>query len=79
METRTFATYGVFLNGRFVSSGDMMECMFNANQMALNCDESDRVSVSTFKINEEDTIVESTQIMRYRKTGDVIFVIGMLE
>jgi len=76
MNIKNFATFGLFVDGEMINSGSIQRLENEAVRMIMSGQtEALRISVYGF---EDDTVIEATPVLAYRKVKDSIIIANML-
>lgn len=76
MNIRNFATFGLFADGEMISCGSIPRMENEAIRIIMRGQaETLRISVYDLK---DDTVIEGTPVLAYRKVKDSIIIVNML-
>ena len=79
MKTKSFATFGLFLKGELIESGEMAELMTAAQKYAES-EPLNKVSIGSmvFSDGEDIQVTEGVKIMSYFSMNNEIYIINEL-
>ena len=79
MKTKNFARFGLFLKGKLIESGEMVELMTSAQKYAES-DPLNKVSISNmvFSDGEDIKITEGVKVMSYFVINNETYIINEL-